>query len=301
MSTAASVIVGGRKLPVSNLDKPLYPTGFTKKQVIDYYLAISPAMLPYLRDRAVTLKRYPNGSQEKFFFEKNCPDHRPNWVKTADVNGGKQAGGNTHCMINDARSLAWAANLAALELHVPLAKAKSQDRPTMMVFDLDPGAPATLTDCVELGLKLRDVFKGLGLLCSAKTSGSKGLHVYVPLNTPGVTFDQTKDFARAIAMSFERQNPKRVTSNMSKAIRGGKVFVDWSQNDRHKTTACVYTLRATERPSVSTPVSWEELGKALRKDMIKALAFTPDQVIERVKKLGDLFLPVVELKQRLPA
>jgi len=290
--------VGGKRLAFSNLGKPLYPSGFTKGEVINYYLQISPAIVPHLKHRAVTLKRYPNGSRAPFFFEKNCAKYRPDWVKTAEVRGNTSA--NQHCVLGDPASLLWVANLAALELHVPLAKAEHPDRPTAMAYDLDPGEPANLADCIELGLKLRDLFAHLGLECFAKTSGSKGLHVYVPLNTPAVTFEQTKRFAQAIAALFQRQHPARVTATMSKAQRPGKIFVDWSQNDQHKTTACAYTLRATEEPRVSTPVSWPELEAVRRSGRLERLAFSPGDVVERLRLHGDLFLPVLRLKQRLP-
>jgi bifunctional non-homologous end joining protein LigD len=295
---APSMTVGGRRLAFTNLGKPLYPSGFTKGEVIDYYRQIAPAIVPHLKDRAVTLKRYPNGTRAPFFFEKNCSKYRPEWVKTAEVRGSTSA--NQHCVLGNPASLLWVANLAALELHVPLAKTEHPDRPTAMVYDLDPGPPATLADCIELGLDLRDVFAHLGLECFAKTSGGKGLHVYVPLNTPAVTFEQTKRFAQAIATLFERQHPDRVTATMSKAKRPGKVFVDWSQNDQHKTTACAYSLRATEEPRVSTPVSWSELEAVRRSGHLERLAFSPAAVIERVRLHGDLFLPVLRSKQRLP-
>jgi len=294
----ASMTVGGKQLTFTNLAKPLYPSGFTKGEVIDYYRKIAPAIIPYLKDRAVTLKRYPNGSGGPHFFEKNCSKYRPDWIKTTLVRGSTSA--NQHCVLGDTASLLWAANLAALEIHVPLAKAGHPDRPTAMVYDLDPGPPATLADCVELGLKLRDVLSDLGLESCAKTSGSKGLHIYVPLNSPTVTFEQTKRFALAIATLFERQHPDRVTATMSKAKRPGKVFVDWSQNDQHKTTACVYTLRATEEPRVSTPLAWSELEAVSRSGGFERLGFSPAEVIERVREHGDLFLPVLRRKQRLP-
>jgi bifunctional non-homologous end joining protein LigD len=299
MEVVPSMKFGTRLLAFSNLDKLLYPSGFTKREVIQYYLQIAPAILPHLKDRAVTLKRYPNGSNAPFFFEKNCPAHRPDWVKTAEIRGSSDSV-TKHCVLGDLASLLWAANLAALELHVPLGKAAHADRPTAMVYDLDPGPPATLADCIKLGLQLRDVLSQLGLESCAKISGSKGLHVYVPLNTPAVTFDQTKQFAQAIAKLLERQDPGRVTTTMSKAQRSGKVFVDWSQNDRHKTTACAYTLRATSEPRVSTPVAWTELEETSRAGNMDWLVFSPAQVIERFREHGDLFLPVLRSKQRLP-
>src|SRR5690348_2282239 len=242
-----ALTLGGKRVPLSNLDKRLYPSGFTKGQAIDYYLRIAPMILPHLRSRAITLKRYPNGSRAPFFFEKNCPLHRPDWIKTARILSTRTENKEVnHCLINDRAALLWVANLAALELHVPLAKADRPGRPTVMVFDLDPGAPATLVDCARLGIRLRDLLARLGLQSFPKTSGSKGLHVYVPLNGSGagVTFDDTKTFALAIASLLARDDPQKVTMNMSKSGRAGKVFVDWSQNDTHKTTVCAYSLRA---------------------------------------------------------
>jgi len=300
MSDKAELIVEGRKLPVSNLNKILYPkAGFTKGQVIDYYIRIAPVLLPHLKDRPLTMKRYPNGVEGEFFYEKNCPVHRPKWLKTAKV---WSEGNNRimdYCLANDLPSLVWAANLANLELHTSLARKRDVARPTMMVFDLDPGAPADIVQCCQVGIWLRDLLGKMKLKSFAKTSGSKGLQVYVPLNTP-VTFDQTKDLSRALAEHLERAHPALVTFNMSKALRIGKVFVDWSQNDEHKTTINVYSLRAKEQPTVSTPVTWQEVENALKKKDSKLLTFTSDQVLPRVEKLGDLFEPIETLKQNLP-
>ncbi len=300
MSDKVELIVEGRKLPVSNLNKILYPkAGFTKGQVIDYYIRIAPVLLPHLKDRPLTMKRYPNGVEGEFFYEKNCPVHRPKWLKTAKV---WSEGNNRimdYCLANDLPSLVWAANLANLELHTSLARKRDVARPTMMVFDLDPGAPADIVQCCQVGIWLRDLLGKMKLKSFAKTSGSKGLQVYVPLNTP-VTFDQTKDLSRALAEHLERAHPALVTFNMSKALRIGKVFVDWSQNDEHKTTINVYSLRAKEQPTVSTPVTWQEVENALKKKDSKLLTFTSDQVLPRVEKLGDLFEPIETLKQNLP-
>jgi len=300
MSDKVELIVEGRKLPVSNLNKILYPkAGFTKGQVIDYYIRIAPVLLPHLKDRPLTMKRYPNGVEGEFFYEKNCPVHRPKWLKTAKV---WSEGNNRimdYCLANDLPSLVWAANLANLELHTSLARKRDVARPTMMVFDLDPGAPADIVQCCQVGIWLRDLLGKMKLKSFAKTSGSKGLQVYVPLNPP-VTFDQTKDLSRTLAEHLERAHPALVTSNMSKALRKGKVFVDWSQNDEHKTTINVYSLRAKEQPTVSTPVTWQEVENALKKKDSKLLTFTSDQVLWRVEKLGDLFEPIETLKQNLP-
>jgi bifunctional non-homologous end joining protein LigD len=289
------VRIGSRQLRLVNLDKVLYPqAGFTKAQVIDYYVRISGALLPHLRDRPLTLKRYPNGVDQPHFYEKRCPSHRPPWVRTAEADGIR------FCLVNDLASLVWVANLADLELHVPLARARSFDRPDSVVFDLDPGAPADLVQCCEVGLLLRGLFESLGLSCSAKTSGSKGLQVYVPLNTPGVSYEQTKPFARAVAELLERERPDRIVSNMKKSLRTGKVLVDWSQNDPHKTTVCVYSLRAKERPTVSTPVTWEEVEACAKDGDPASLTFEAEEVIRRVEAQGDLIAPVLERKQKLP-
>src|ERR1700741_4636718 len=236
MPDKAELIVGGKKLSVSNLDKVLYPkVGFTKGQVIDYYIRIAPVLLPHLKDRPLTMKRYPNGVEGQFFYEKNCPAHRPKWVQTAKVWSEGNQRTMHYCLANDLLTLVWAADLADLELHTSLSRKNKIERPTMMVFDLDPGAPADIVQCCQVGLWLRDLLATMKLKSFAKTSGSKGLQVYVPLNTP-VTFDQTKDLALAVAQHLEREHSELVLSKMAKALRKGKVFVDWSQNDEHKTT-----------------------------------------------------------------
>src|SRR5205809_156285 len=300
MSEKAQLVVEGKKLAVSNLNKVLYPkAGFTKGQVIDYYIRIAPVLLPHLKDRPLTMKRYPNGVDQPFFYEKNCPAHRPSWVKTAKVWSEGNQRDMHYCLAQDLPTLVWAANLADIELHTSLARKKDVARPTMMVFDLDPGAPADIVQCCQVGLWLRDLLASMKLKSWAKTSGSKGLQVYVPLNT-AVTYDRTKDLSRALAQYLEHQHADLVTSNMSKAIRKGKVFVDWSQNDEHKTTICVYSLRAREEPTVSTPIAWDEVEKCLKKKKADLLKFRSDQVLVRVDKLGDLFERVEKLKQKLP-
>jgi bifunctional non-homologous end joining protein LigD len=300
MPEKAELIVEGKKLSVSNLDKVLYPkVGFTKGQVIDYYIRIAPVLLPHLEDRPLTMKRYPNGVDKEFFYEKNCPTHRPKWVKTAKVWSEGNNKFMNYCLAQDLPTLVWAANLADLELHTSLAKKKDVAKPTMMVFDLDPGAPADIVQCCQVGLWLRDLLGKIKLKSWAKTSGSKGLQVYVPLNTP-VTFDQTKDLSRALAQLLEGEHGNLVTSNMSKSVRKGKVFVDWSQNDEHKTTICVYSLRAKEEPTVSTPVSWDEVETCLKKEKADLLKFRCEKTLQRVEKHGDLFSSVEKLKQKLP-
>jgi bifunctional non-homologous end joining protein LigD len=245
------------------------------------------------------MKRYPGGVEEAFFYEKNCPVHRPDWVQTAPV---WSAGNNrwmNYCLIQDLPTLVWASNLASLELHTSLSLAPDVLCPTMAVFDLDPGAPATIVECCEVALRLRETFTQLGLKACAKTSGSKGLQVYVPLNSP-VTYEQTKGFARELARRLERAHPNLVVSDMKKVLRTGKVFVDWSQNDDHKTTVSVYSLRAKEQPTASTPVSWDEVEACWRKKDAQRLVFTSDKVLVRVEDQGDLFEPVLKLVQKLP-
>jgi len=300
MSKKAELIVDDRKLQVSNLDKVLYPKpGFTKAQVIDYYIRVAPALLPHLKDRPLTMKRYPDGVEGEFFYEKNCPVHRPKWVQTAKVWSEGNQRIMHYCLANDLPTLVWAANLADLELHTSLSRKNNVERPTMMVFDLDPGAPADIVQCCHVGIWLRELLEGMKLKAFAKTSGSKGLQIYVPLNTP-VTYSQTKGLSRSLAQGLEQEHAALVTANMSKAVRKGKVFVDWSQNDEHKTTICVYSLRAKEEPTVSTPVTWSEVENCLKKKRGELLRFRSDQTLARVEKQGDLFEPVETLKQRLP-
>ena len=300
MTSSQEVTIKGKRLTLSNLDKIFYPkAAFTKAQVIDFYLRIAPVLLPHLRDRPLTLKRYPNGVEGEFFYEKNCPSHRPPWVKTAPVWSDQNQRVMQFCLIQDVATLAWAANLADLEMHVPLHRAKTLERPDSIVFDLDPGAPANLVQCCEVGLILQDMFARLGLQTFAKTSGSKGLQLYLPLNAK-VTYEDTKPFARAVADALAAKRPDLVVSNMKKSLRGGKVLVDWSQNDPHKTTVCVYSLRARERPTVSMPVTWEEVEECLREKDPARLAFETDAALRRAEQKGDLFEPLLSLKQKLP-
>jgi bifunctional non-homologous end joining protein LigD len=296
-----TVNVQGKELRVSNLSKVLYPqAGFTKGQIIDYYIRIAPVLLPHLRGRPLTMKRYPNGVGGMFFYEKNCPTHRPDWVQTAPIWSEGNNRWMDYCLVQDVATLVWAANLADIELHTSLSLAKKIEEPTFLAFDLDPGAPADIVQCCQVGLWVRDLFRSFGLECFAKTSGSKGLQVYVPLNTR-VTYDNTKPLAHAIARLLEQQHPDKVVSDMKKALRVGKVLVDWSQNDEHKTTVCVYSLRAREQPTVSTPVRWEEVEHCLKKKAPELLAFKSADVLNRVEREGDLFEPVLKLKQKLPS
>jgi bifunctional non-homologous end joining protein LigD len=300
MASETVVDIQGKKLKLSNLEKVLYPAaGFTKGQVIDYYVRVSRVLLPHTKDRPLTMKRYPNGVNGMFFYEKNCPEHRPEWVQVAPVWSGGNNKWMKYCLAQDLPTLVWAANLADLELHTSLSLGKDILRPTFIVFDLDPGEPANMVQCCQVGLWVRDIFAQLGLKGFAKTSGSKGLQVYIPLNTP-VTYDDTKPFAHELARLLEKQHRELVVSDMKKTLRTGKVFVDWSQNDDHKTTICVYSLRAKEQPTVSTPVTWEEVEGCLAKKDPNLLVFDSAQVLERVKEHGDLFEPVLKLKQKLP-
>lgn len=304
MAGSSKVQVDGRELKLTNLDKVLYPkAGFSKGEVVDYYARIAPAIVPHLRGRALTLRRFPEGVDDlsAAFFEKRCPKHRPEWVRTATVEAGPRAGEIDFCVCEDLPTLVWMAQLAALELHPSLSLAAQPDRPTVLAFDLDPGAPADVLDCCRVALRLRELFGHFEVECFPKTSGSKGLQVYVPLNDDEVTYDETKPLARAIAQLLEKQTPKQVVSKMKKAERRGKVFVDWSQNHRRKTTIAVYSLRARERPTVSTPVGWEEVERAVERDDAESLVFETAAVLERVEKHGDLFAPVLELKQELPS
>jgi bifunctional non-homologous end joining protein LigD len=293
---ATIVQVDGRELSLSNLDKVLYPrAGFTKGQVIDYYSRIAPAVLPHLRGRPLTLKRYPNGVDSAYFYEKQCPKHRPAWVGTVRVPSSRAERREIdYCLCDDLPTLVWLANLADLELHTSLALAVDVAAPTVIAFDLDPGPPATIVECARVALALRETFDHLGLAAFPKTSGSKGMQVYVPLNTPA-TYDQTKGFARGLAMVLERRMPELVVSEMAKVRRAGRVFVDWSQNDEHKTTVSVYSLRAMERPTVSTPLRWEEVEAAAADGDPASLVFTSDAVLARVASDGDLFAPVASL------
>jgi bifunctional non-homologous end joining protein LigD len=292
-ATRVEVEVEGRRLSLSNLDKVMYPAvGFTKGQLIDYYSRIAPALLPHLRDRPLTLKRYPNGVEGQYFYEKRRPSHAPEWVRTA------KAFDIEYVICDDLPTLVWLANLADLELHPSLSRADDIMRPAVMAFDLDPGPPAGLAECCEVALILREALGHVGLECFAKTSGSKGVQVYVPLNVDDVDYDGgTKPLSKALARHLEGEHPKLIVSTQKKELRRGKVLIDWSQNDEHKTTVCVYSLRARERPTVSTPLDWSEV-EAGDPD---ALVFESDDVLARAEERGDLFAPVVELKQSLPA
>ena len=301
MSESSTVDIQGKHLKLTNLEKVLYPAaGFTKGQVIDYYARIAPVLVPHLAGRPLTLKRYPNGVDQQFFFEKNATIHRPPWVKTAPIWSEGNNRNVNYILANDLPTLVWVANLAAIELHPSLSLAKKIESPTMLVFDLDPGAPANMVQCAQVGIWLRAIFDHFGLQSFPKTSGSKGLQLYVPLNTP-TSYDITKPFAHALARVLENDHRDLVVSDMKKSLRIGKVLVDWSQNDEHKTTIAVYSLRARERPTVSTPVKWEEVEQVLKKKDPSLVVFEANQVLDRAEKLGDLFEPLLKLKQKLPS
>jgi bifunctional non-homologous end joining protein LigD len=291
------VEVGGRQLKVSNLDKVLYPAaGFTKAEVIDYYVRIAPVMVPHVGDRGVTLRRYPNGVEETSFFEKRCPSHRPDWIGTFEGPGDRN-GTIGYCALDSVAAMAWVGNMAALEIHAPMARGADIESPTMCVFDLDPGPRTGIPECAEVALDIREVLDNLaGLEAFAKTSGSKGLQLYVPLNTPH-THEGGSEFAQAVAQALEKHHPKRVTSTMAKAARPGKVFIDWSQNSRHKTTVAVYSLRARPHPTVSTPVTWDEVEEAADG---ADLSFEAPDVLTRIDELGDLFADTLTIEQHLP-
>ena len=302
-SPGVDVEVGGRGLRLSNLAKVLYPeTGFTKAEVIDYYARIAPVMVPHLEGRAITFKRYPDGVDGQSFFEKRCPGHRPGWVRVALGPSNGKAGGGTkgdtvhYCVLDEPAALVWAANLAALELHAPMALAVDLETPRAVVFDLDPGPPAGIPDCARVALGIREVLDGVGLQAWAKTSGSKGLQLTVPLNTP-CSHEEASRFALAVGQVMEGQLPGLVLTDMARNLRPGKVLVDWSQNSRHKTTICVYSLRARTHPTVATPVTWGEVADAAEG---AELRFEAGDVLARVEEHGDLFADVLTLEQVLP-
>jgi bifunctional non-homologous end joining protein LigD len=295
-SRRVEVDVEGHRLSLSNLDKVMYPeTGFTKGQVIDYYTRIAPVLLPHLHDRPLTLKRYPNGVEGGHFYEKQCPSHRPDWVRSEPVELSSKT--IEFCICDDLPTLVWLANLADLELHPSLSKVPEVERPTLMAFDLDPGPGTGLVECCEVALLLRDALARLELDSFPKTSGSKGLQIYVPLNVDDVDYDHgTKPISNALARHLESEHPNLIVSQQKKELRKNRVLIDWSQNDEHKTTVSVYSLRARERPTVSTPLSWDEVEEG----DADALVFEAEDVLARVEESGDLFAPVLELQQRLP-
>jgi bifunctional non-homologous end joining protein LigD len=292
--------VAGRRLSLSNLRKDLYPSyGFTKADILEYYRRISPFILPHLIGRALTLKRYPDGVEEEFFFEKRCPSYRPSWVKTAEIPQ-KDGERMTVCLVNDLNTLAWVENLASLELHVPLARADSPETPDSVVFDLDPGDQADILDCARVALIIRELLSPLKLTSYVKTSGQKGLHVYCPLNRKETTFEDTKRFSKVVAEVLQRNYPDLVTAKMAKEQRKKKVFINWSQNDASKTMVCVYSLRAREKPFVSFPLAWGELEQVSKQGDPGMLQVLHSTALDRAEKEGDLFHEVIVKKQKLP-
>jgi len=297
------VEVDGKELRLTNLDKVLYPeVGFSKGEMVDYYAKAAPAIVPHLRGRAVTLRRFPEGVDDldSAFFEKRCPKHRPKWVKTTRVQAGPNAGKIDFCVCDSLPTLIWMAQLAAIELHPSLSLGRAPKRPTVLAFDLDPGPPADIVDCSRVALRLREVLAQLELECFVKTSGSKGMQLYVPLNLKA-TYEETRPFAQALAQLIAKQTPDEVLAKMGmKTDRSGKVLIDWYQNNERKTTIAVYSLRARERPTVSTPVTWEEVEAVADSGNGSTLVFEAGDVLERIEEHGDLFAPVLELKQELP-
>jgi bifunctional non-homologous end joining protein LigD len=293
------VEIDGRKLSLSNLEKVLFPScGYSKAHVLEYYRRIADFILPHLRDRALTLKRYPDGVESDFFFEKRCPSHRPPWARTAELLHGDER--MTVCLVNDPATLIWVANLATLELHVPLARAGSPKTPDAVVFDLDPGDGADILDCARVALILRDLFSRLQLESVVKTSGQKGLHVYVPLNRPETTFEDTKTFSKSVALLLQKTYPDLVTAKMAKEQRVRRVFINWSQNDPSKTMVCVYSLRARKEPSVSFPLAWAELERFSEGGDPERLRIGPEEGLKKTEKTGDLFQVLLSKKQNLP-
>ncbi|HEV3226941.1 MAG TPA: non-homologous end-joining DNA ligase [Acidimicrobiales bacterium] len=295
--TDTTVEIDGRQLKLSNLEKVLYPaTGFTKGEVIDYYARIAPTMLTHIGDRGITMRRFPNGVDGKSFFEKRCPKHRPDWLGVCP-GPGDHGGAIDYCCLGSVPAIVWSANLAALEIHAPMARCGDIETPCMVVFDLDPGEPAAMRECAEVGLWLHDVFDHMKLEAFAKTSGSKGLQVYLPVNGQPLTHEQAGAFALQVAQAMEKHHGDKVLSNMRKELRKSKVFIDWSQNSRHKTTIGAYSLRARPHPTVSTPVTWDEVAAAADGE---PLSFEAPDVLERVERLGDLWEPTATLQQEIP-
>lgn len=291
------VSIDGREVKLTNLDKVLYPSGFTKAEVVDYHARISPWAIPHLADRCLTFRRFPDGTDRDGFFEKRCNKHRPEWVPVS-LGPGDRRGGIEYCRIEEPAAMVWAANLAAIELHAPMAHAGDIDTPSTLVFDFDPGPETSIVECCQIALAVAAVLDSVGLQGWCKTSGSKGLQTYVPLNTPDATHQGAADFALAVGQVLERQLPGRVTTIMAKDVRPGKIFVDWSQNALHKTTIAPYSLRARPRPTVSTPVTWDEVESCASGNL--DLVFEAGDVLERVDELGDLFEPVLTVEQELP-
>lgn len=295
------VVAGGHRIRLKHLEKVMYPqTGFTKAAMLDYYARISPVMLPHIRDRAVTLKRYPHGSEDISFFEKACPKYRPDWINT--VGRWHETAGRTteYCLVNSMPALVWLVNQATIEFHVPLAMKKTMQRPRVMVYDLDPGEGSDVIDCAEVAVIVRERLAQDKLKSWIKTSGSKGLQLYVPLNNPRLTFDDSRAYAHELAIELSETHPELIVSKMPKKLRKNRVLIDWSQNHDNKTTICVYSMRGRPQPTVSTPVTWEEVEYALDHDEPESLVFETGDVLDRVDEHGDLFAEVLKKRQSLP-
>ncbi|MDX2382083.1 MAG: non-homologous end-joining DNA ligase [Acidimicrobiia bacterium] len=297
MVAPVEVDIDGRTVRLTNLDKVLYANGFTKAEVVDYHARVAPWIIPHLSGRCITFRRYPDGTDSTGFFEKRCPSHRPEWLPVA-LGPGDRRGGIEYCRIEEPAAMVWAANLAAIELHAPMACADAPEIPRALVFDFDPGPDTSIVECCQVALGVRGVLDSVGLEGWCKTSGSKGLQMYVPLNTPTATHSAAADFALAVGQLMERQMSGRVTTVMAKSERGGKIFVDWSQNTLHKTTIAPYSLRARPTPTVSTPVTWDEVDRCAAGAL--ALRFDSADVLGRLDALGDLFEPVLTIEQELP-
>jgi bifunctional non-homologous end joining protein LigD len=291
--------IGGRRLTIRHLDRVIFPeTGTTKQDLLDYYVRVADAMLPHLRERLLHMHRYPEGVSGPRFWQKACPDHRPEWITTAPVWSEDKGATIDFCVVNELAALLWAVNIGSIELHTSLHLRHELLRPTVLAFDLDPGEGAGILECCEVALRLRELLRGFGMRALPKTSGSKGLQVYVPLNDGGTTYARTKPVARGIAEVLEAQTPDRVVSRMARALRPGKVLVDWSQNTEHKSMVCAYSVRAKQRPTVSTPVSWAELEAAIGAGDPDLLVFDIDAVLARVERDGDLFADVLTMRQQ---
>lgn len=293
--------VGGRRLAIRHLDRVLFPrTGTTKSEVLSYYVEVSKYMLPHLHERLLHMHRYPEGVEGPRFWQKGCPEHRPRWMPTAPVWSRDKGQNIDYCVVNELAALLWAVNIGSIELHTSLHLRSHLHRPTVIAFDLDPGAGAGLMECCDVALRLRELFEQLGMETFVKTSGSKGLQLYVPLNAE-TSYEMTKPVARRIAEVLADQTRELVVSQMARSARAGKVLIDWSQNTEHKSMVCAYSVRAKQRPTVSTPVRWSEVEAALNAGDPGQLSFEMGAVRERLAELGDLFEPVLSTRQQLSA
>lgn len=300
MTSSGELDVGGRRVRVTTLERVYFPaTGTTKHDVLRYYIRVAGVILPHLRERLLHMHRYPEGVTGPRFWQKGCPEHRPRWMPVAPVWSREKHGYLDYCVVNELAALLWAVNLGSIELHTSLHRRDALERPTVLVFDLDPGPGATFLHCCEVGLRVRDIFAAVGLQAYAKTSGSKGIQVYLPLNSPAVSYSTTKPAARRVAELLEQELPELAISRIARAARRDRVLIDWDQNTQHKSMVCAYSVRARDRPTVSTPVTWEEVEAALDAGDPDRLRFEMDAVAERVAQLGDLFAPVLDLRQEL--